>query len=887
MKAFPLYFRYALRSFIRGRSRSLFGAFCVAVGIGSVIALGLVGGNFRDTVTGSAQKLNRGDVSISFPGQGVSLKDYRYFDQLKKQGKLVDYTPLLNFNAMIKRAHGDQNNVTIGNMIGIQPGKFPFYDTIKADKPSGVPLKQLLSKPNTAVVPQTVFDSLHLRIGGPVGVFFRFGGSRTYTVTGIVPDSAQDPGFGSGLFPYFAMANISSIKSYEKANDLAASNVYVKTTDQSQANAVKADLENRFGSLVSPKTVADVQKDSVNGADGFNKFFRIMGLVAVVIGGIGIINTMLVAARRRVREIAVLKAVGMKARQVVLIFVIESLLLGIAGTLVGIVLGLLASVVVNNITQGLAGYPIAWSLHPDAIAAGVLVGIVATVLFAYVPVLKASRARPVAALRDAEGTAKRRWYRRFSWQGVRTTLLILFLAALMGYLGVLYTGLLSGFKTVVVGAIVGLGTLIAALVLTQIFVGLVWVVSKLPSFHRLPLRMAFRSMGTQKRRQGSTLLALAVGILAIGSIFILAQNIKHELAQGLAKRQNFNVGIQEPHNPALVAKANRAIAALDGDINHKYNGAIANKLTLYSVDGQKVTNLIQNALTAADSQGKNSKDNVRQAVQSIRGLVGRDVRQFSDKYLIDKGRNLNSHDVGTDHLVVSNDFALTLGIKVGSKVVYAEAGYRVPFTVVGIASQNNFLVFAESFSDLSYMQKVGLTKPAPSHNAVYFLDIKQSKLKADVAKLRSTIPGGFVLDLDSFLEFTKVIDKLALFPEIIAALALFAGVIIIANTVALAMLERRREIGVMKAVGARRRTILQFLLVENIIVGFLGAGVGVLLAMLATYLVNKNLFQFPTSYDWTTIVALVLLGIVLAVGASSLTALPASSEKPMSVLRYE
>ena len=50
---------------------------------------------------------------------------------------------------------------------------------------------------------------------------------------------------------------------------------------------------------------------------------------------------------------------------------------------------------------------------------------------------------------------------------------------------------------------------------------------------------------------------------------------------------------------------------------------------------------------------------------------------------------------------------------------------------------------------------------------------------------------------------------------------------------------------------------------------------------------NQNLFQFPTSYDWTTIGALVLLGMVLAVVASSLTALPASSEKPMSVLRYE
>jgi ABC-type antimicrobial peptide transport system permease subunit len=194
---------------------------------------------------------------------------------------------------------------------------------------------------------------------------------------------------------------------------------------------------------------------------------------------------------------------------------------------------------------------------------------------------------------------------------------------------------------------------------------------------------------------------------------------------------------------------------------------------------------------------------------------------------------------------------------------------------------------AESQADLRYMERTGLTSPSGSHNAVVFLDIKSSALKADVAKLRETVPGGFVLDLDSFFEFFKIIDKLALFPEIIAALSLFAGAVIIANTVALAMLERRKELGVMKAVGAKRRTILQFLFVENAVVGLLGAAAGVGLAMLATYLVNQNLFQFPTSFDWTTEIALVLLGMVLAVVASALTALPASSEKPMSVLRYE
>ena len=71
------------------------------------------------------------------------------------------------------------------------------------------------------------------------------------------------------------------------------------------------------------------------------------------------------------------------------------------------------------------------------------------------------------------------------------------------------------------------------------------------------------------------------------------------------------------------------------------------------------------------------------------------------------------------------------------------------------------------------------------------------------------------------------------------------------------------------------------------IVGFVGAGAGVLLAMLASAIFAQNLIGISSSFDWTTIIVLVLAGMAIAIGASSLTALPASSEKPMSVLRYE
>jgi len=142
-----------------------------------------------------------------------------------------------------------------------------------------------------------------------------------------------------------------------------------------------------------------------------------------------------------------------------------------------------------------------------------------------------------------------------------------------------------------------------------------------------------------------------------------------------------------------------------------------------------------------------------------------------DDFTMWKGRNLGSRDVGTDHVVVSQQYAEPLSIKVGSHLVFAEGTHRVSFTVVGIVSTNEFMTFADTAGDLGYMQHVGLTAPSGSHNHLTYLRIADANLKADTLRLREAFPGVLVLNLDSFLEFTKIIDKLALLPEVIAGMA--------------------------------------------------------------------------------------------------------------------
>ena len=117
------------------------------------------------------------------------------------------------------------------------------------------------------------------------------------------------------------------------------------------------------------------------------------GLLALLIGGIGIVNTMLVSVGRRTKEIAVLKTLGLKGYQVVPLFLMEAVLLGIAGSILGMLAGIGLSVADDQPGRDWLGAQVSWALRPSPLLVGLALGVIATAVFGFLPVL-ARRAHP-------------------------------------------------------------------------------------------------------------------------------------------------------------------------------------------------------------------------------------------------------------------------------------------------------------------------------------------------------------------------------------------------------------------------------------------------------------------------------------------------------------
>ena len=127
-----------------------------------------------------------------------------------------------------------------------------------------------------------------------------------------------------------------------------------------------------------------------------------MGLLSLLIGSIGIINTMQVIVRRRTVEVAVLKTLGLQANQITLLFLVEAVLMGIFGSLIGIVLGWGLTFLIRGVAERLLATNLPFVLVPAAALTGFVVGVIVTTVFGFLPTLTAGQVRPGVVLRPSD-----------------------------------------------------------------------------------------------------------------------------------------------------------------------------------------------------------------------------------------------------------------------------------------------------------------------------------------------------------------------------------------------------------------------------------------------------------------------------------------------------
>jgi ABC-type antimicrobial peptide transport system permease subunit len=232
--------------------------------------------------------------------------------------------------------------------------------------------------------------------------------------------------------------------------------------------------------------------------------------------------------------------------------------------------------------------------------------------------------------------------------------------------------------------------------------------------------------------------------------------------------------------------------------------------------------------------------------------------------------------------VKGQDETPPVDLGVGDRLVYSLPGGEVKFRIVGIGEQGL------SFSDSNLYAPLPAFDGYKANSVFAIADVKEDHIR-DIRRSLAQVPGAFVLETRLINDLlNRIIGQFTSFPILVAALALVTGGVVIANAVALSTLERRREIGVMKAIGLQRERVLGMLLLENGLMGIVGGliGVGIGFVGLVISLTRSDLGS-NTAIPYGTAFALMGLCILISLGAALLSVWGASGEKPLNVLRYE
>ena len=913
MKA-GFYWRYATRSLMRGGQRTLLAIFCVAVGVMAIVALQLVGNMVNYGLSLNVRQGNGGDISVRSDVVPISGQQLKSFDTLKSEGIITEFTAI---NA--GQAQGDDKDGTRDYFVlrAVDPQKYPLVGTPAFKTPSDGTFASLLTG-NNAVVTQKWLDQTGYKMGDSVSMRTTDGRTLNVTIDGVLFDAGafQRPQILVSLDTYSATPSSSGLP-------VSYSAVYVTVPGHTDANAetakkaIQTDLPQ-----ATVTTTKDALQQNQSQIQNIQTFLRIVGLLALLIGGIGIVNTMQVLLRRRQLEIAMLKTAGYRRGNLYTMFGLEAAILGIVGGALGAALGIGISFLVKGLVERAFFITLPTAIDPFIVLSGVAVGFFTALIFGLMPIVQASQTRPLAVLRgQGEGAHGESLLLTIVLGALLVVLFLLLSYAILGdalltLIAVGGTGvvllLLSLFFTLVVLIIShlpvpdGYPWWYIALVLVSLAVAaaITWfapgfgilllavavfglIVLLLPRTWKSNVRMALRNIGRQRARTVTTLVALFVGVFAIGIILVLGLNIRDQINAALSSNLKFNSFII-----AGVDNRIQVEQTLDGmtGIQAKQENSIAQGLPV-AVDNVPMAQVVADA-------GRGGPDNLgRQGAYALlSSFEGFDLAHgaLPQTTIVPgrndhgvKGRNLTAADAGTTNVLLPNAASLApLNMKLGDTFVVASQDSKttVTFKVVGFFSDADSLTGAAVWSDESQVSAITNGKP------LYLFQLKIDPAQADqklhqVEKAVPSVQTFSVVDL--LLLINTLLNNLIVMLTAIASLAMIAGIIIIANAVALAMLERRRELGILKSVGFTSRSVLSEVLIENGAIGFTGALAAMLPVALATVILSRVVFNAPFGVATPVVLGIVLATALICMVVAGFVAWGATRVRPLEVLRYE
>ncbi|MBO3735889.1 ABC transporter permease [Glycomyces niveus] len=599
---------------------------------------------------------------------------------------------------------------------------------------------------------------------------------------------------------------------------------------------------------------AEVNAETAEATGLIGKFLLGFGLVAVFVSVFLIANTFSIVIAGRLKEIAMMRAIGAGRGQVIRSVLAEALLLGtvagVIGTAVGIAGGgVLTSVVANMILD--AGQS-SLTVPPTAVLTALAVGIGVTVLSALVPAVRASKIPPVEAMREAVKADKP--ITALTVTGGTVT------AAGVGALALGLSESLGGDTADLTAAAVGAGLVFVGLTLLTAWLskplvnalGLLWAWS-------FAGRLGRRNAGRNPRRTAVTAAALMIGVTLVTATATLLTSVKASISHYFEDNVKAELFVSGPITAAVAPT---------------FDPALMDEIR--AVDG--VESAVELYYDPSDINGTEQRVYATSDLEAGIALYGGAFLEGETTELAD------------DEIAVNATAAETLGVGLGDTVTATFSRGDAPheFTIAAILEDNESTdgwYLATAHTDEFYTTR-------PTSALVDVADDAEIEAVADdVDAILADEPAVSVQNHEEYAAQTTVLYDFAILAiQLLLGLAMIVAVIGVVNTLILSVLERTRELGMLRAIGLTRGQTTRMVTVESVTIALFGAvlGIGTGLGLgwalqVALADTGVDVFAVPVGLVFGYLAAAVLVGLLAAIAP----AVRASKVNILSAISYE
>lgn len=831
----------------------------VAVGVAALVGVRGLSDNFRSTLIGQARSLMAGDLSARIFHEPTP-EELGKVDTLQKQDGNPIRTTWVTETISMAWMQQAQAPLLV-SLKAVDPNQYPYYGT--AELEPQISLTQALAGDSAVVA-----DEFLIRMDAQVGDSLRLG-QKTLKITAVLKQEPDRITSGAGLGPRVMISQATL-----KASGLiapgsrASERLLVKLPDVLPrgvtATKETAQVRSQLESALPDAQVMDFREGNPalsRGLDNATSILSLICLVAMVLGAIGVAMAMHAHLEQRMDTLAILKAMGADSTDLLRIFVLQTLGLGVAGALLGVTAGVLVMVALPSAFGNLLPVHTVLRFPLKSGLAGMGMGVLTTLLFCLPPLLDVRGVRPVLVLRrmveQGAGGFRgfcERWLKRWPQLLLSAGLVVPLVAIAWALSDSAVVGVSFGIAFAV--ALVVL-LLLAALTLLGLRLFLTLTRLRLPGSLRHGLANLYRP-GNQS---APVLAALGTGVMLILAVYLIQADILRDLKLTASPKLP-NIFLIDIRNEEVTGVKN--FFAHQAGVNQQLDliPVVTGQFKL--IDGKPLDAL----------KGRHFP---------VRMLERADLSwadAVPEGYKITQGAWWKS--AGDAEIAVEEGVAKRLQIQVGTPMELDIAGNDRTLKVGAIYKSDGQHLSAR----VVFVVPSGMIR---NQQATWYggVHINPRQVGAMERAFFVAFPTITLINVADVMErIESVVDQITFVVRLLAGFSILAGLMILASSIASTRFRRMREAVVLKTLGATRMRIVRTFSVEFSVLGLLAGAVGVVFANLLTRVLLHKL-EIGFHVEWGATFIALFGTAVLATATGWIASYRILGLRPLEVLREE